>query len=149
MHIKNDTSSFEKMPTELTPILPTLEWLCTELMEVEVNSKAGASKSERKSDRNVYRSGYRSRQFNTKIGIVHLMVPKLRKGGYVPFFVNDKKKSETILLNIIQDAYTDEISVCKINQATKILGIDYITDEQISNLTFGLKKQVNEFKNRS
>jgi transposase-like protein len=151
VYSENNTSLFEKMPSkfisESAPILSTLEWLCMKIMEVEVNYKVGALKSQRKYERKVYRSGYRPRRFDTRIGTLNLMIPKLRKGGYIPFFVNDEEKAEIVLLNIIQEAYTDDISVSKIGKATKILGIDFISDDQISQITSGLKKQVNEFKN--
>jgi len=32
------------------------------------------------------------------------MVPKIRNGGYVPFFVTAKKRSEEALIGIIQEA---------------------------------------------
>jgi len=39
-------------------------------------------------------SGYRVRRFDTRLGTLYLMVPKLRSGGYVPFFVVERKRSE-------------------------------------------------------
>jgi transposase-like protein len=59
-------------------------------MEVEVTAKINASKSERNSQRTGYRSGYRVRRFDTRLGTMYLFVPKIRKGGYVPFFVTEK-----------------------------------------------------------
>lgn len=34
---------------------------------------------------------YRVRRFDTRLGTIYLTVPKLRNGGYVPFFVVEKK----------------------------------------------------------
>jgi len=33
------------------------------------------------------------------------MVPKVRKGGYIPFFVTERKRSEVALLSSIQEAF--------------------------------------------
>jgi len=58
-------------------------------MEAEVIQ---AQKSERTDTRTGYRSGYRVRRFDTRMGTMYLFVPKLRKGGYVPFFVSAFKR---------------------------------------------------------
>ena len=60
-------------------------------MDVEVTAKINASKSERNPQRAGYRLGYRVRRFDTRMGTMYLFVPKLRNGGYVPFFVTEKK----------------------------------------------------------
>jgi putative transposase len=75
--------------TEEDPMLSMLKWLCEQLMEAEVTSKIKASKSERTDQRTGYRSGYRVRRFDTRMGTMYLFVPKLRNGGYIPFFVTE------------------------------------------------------------
>ncbi len=127
----NSTPSFHEMLLkfigEADPMLSMLQWLCDEMMEAELKSKIGASKSERNSKRTAYRSGYRSRRFDTRMGTMYLMVPKLRKGGYIPFFINEKKRSEVALLNVIQEAYINGVSTRKIEKLAKSLGIDSIS----------------------
>jgi len=54
------------------------------------------------------------------------MVPKLRKGGYVPFFVTAKKRSEEALISIIQEAYINGVSTRKIERLAKEMGIEGI-----------------------
>ena len=44
------------------------------------------------------------------MGTVYLLVPKVRKGGYVPFFVTARKRSETALMSVIQEAYVNGVS---------------------------------------
>jgi transposase-like protein len=99
----NSTVSFEKMLmkfiSEEDPMQSMLKWLCERLMEVEVESKLCAEKSERNKERQGYRSGYRVRRFDTRMGTMYLMVPKIRNGGYIPFFVEAKKRSEAALMN--------------------------------------------------
>ena len=62
------------------------------LMEAEVEVIVGADRSERTEKRKNYRSGYRDRRFDTRLGSMDLKIPKLRTGGYVPCFLNHGKR---------------------------------------------------------
>lgn len=148
----NSNATFEEMLlnfiTAKDPMLEMLTWLCDKLMEVEFASKVGAEKSERSNIRTQYRAGYRPRRFDTRMGTLFLMVPKPRKGGYVPFFVNSKKRCEVALMDVIKEAYINGVSTRKIERLAKSMGIDGISHGQISNITKELQTQVNEFLNR-
>ena len=50
------------------------------LMEIEAEQKVGAKKHEHNSNRKSYFSGYRPRRFDTRLGTIYLMVPKIKKG---------------------------------------------------------------------
>ncbi len=70
-HKKNITDLTELLlqcVTQPDPMLSMLEWLCTQLMEAEVDQQLGAEKSERVDSRNGYRSGYRPRRLDTRMG---------------------------------------------------------------------------------
>ena len=148
----NSTVSFEKMLLKFIsdedPMQSMLKWLCERLMEAEVNSKLCAEKSERNKERQGYRSGYRVRRFDTRMGTIYLMVPKIRNGGYIPFFVESKKRSEAALMNVIQEAYVNGVSTRKIDKLAKSLGIESISRGQVSVITKELNKQVDAFRNR-
>ena len=131
------------------PLLEMMGWLCRELMEVEVNQRTGAEKSSRGEGRTGYRSGYRSRRFDTRLGSLELKVPKLRKGGYVPFFVERRQRSEAALISVIQDIYINGVSTRKVKKLVEDMGIKHISAGEISNLTKGLDEQVEAFRNRS
>ena len=152
MVYQNSTLPFEKMlmkfVSEEDPMLSMLKWLCERLMEAEVDTKLGAEKSERVSNRQGYRSGYRIRRFDTRLGTMYLMVPKIRNGGYIPFFVEAKKRSEAALMNVIQEAYVNGVSTRKIEKLTKTLGIESISHSQVSAITKDLNEQVEAFRNR-
>jgi putative transposase len=152
MVYSNSTVSFEKMlmkfMSEADPMLSMLKWLCEQLMEAEVTSKVNAAKSERTPERSGYRSGYRVRRFDTRMGSIYLFVPKLRKGGYIPFFISEKKRSEVALMNVIQEAYINGVSTRKIEKFAKSLGIDSISRSQVSEITKELNDQVAAFRNR-
>ena len=56
------------------------------LMELEVESRAGAAYGEKNPERLAQRNGYRDRIWDTRAGAVELRIPKLRKGSYFPGF---------------------------------------------------------------
>jgi putative transposase len=152
MAYENSTLSLEKMllsfMSEQDPMQSMLQWLCEQLMDVEVASKIQANKSERTDERKGYRSGYRVRRFDTRMGTMYLFVPKLRQGGYIPFFVSEKSRSETALINVIQEAYINGVSTRKIKRLAQSLGIESISHGQVSNITRELNEQVQAFRNR-
>ena len=132
------------------PMLSMLEWLCEQMMEAEVSMKLSADKSERSEERSGYRSGYRPRRLDTRLGTLYLMVPKIRQGGYIPFFVNAYKRSEAALVQVIQEAYyVNGVSTRKIERLAKQLGIEGISRSQVSEMTKGLNEQIDAFRNRA
>jgi transposase-like protein len=153
MAYPDSTVPFEKMlfqfMTAEDPMLAMLEWLCAQLMEVEITTKIGAAKSERNTSRNEYRAGYRPRRFDTRMGTIYLMVPKPRKGGYVPFFVSERKRSEAALMSVIQEAFVNGVSTRKIERLAKALGIQSISKGQVSQITKELNDQVTAFRSRT
>src|SRR5690554_4964789 len=106
MAYHKNTLSLEKMLlkflAEPDPMLAMLEWLCHQLMEVEIENKLNAGKGEHSPERVGYRSGTRVRRFDTRMGTMYLLVPKVRKGGYVPFFVTERKRSEQALMQVVR-----------------------------------------------
>lgn len=131
------------------PMLSMLEWLCEQMMEAEVSLKLNADKSERSDGRSGYRYGYRPKRLDTRLGTIYLMVPKVRQGGYIPFFVNAYKRSEAALVAVVQEAYVNGVSTRKIERLAKQLGIEGISRSQGSEMTKGLNDQVEEFRNRA
>lgn len=118
-------------------------------MEAEVSSQLGAEKNEQSQDRSSYRSGYRPRQLDTCMGTIYLMVPKVRKGGYIPFFITERKRSELALIQVIQEAYVQGVSTRKIEKLAKKLGIENISRSQVSEMSKGLNEQAETFRKRA
>jgi transposase-like protein len=144
--------SFEKMLlkfiSESDPMLSMLQWLCHKMMEVEVANKLGAAKNEHSEERKGYLSGTRVRRFDTRMGTIYLVVPKVRKGGYVPFFVTEKKRSEQALLQVVQEAFINGISTRKIERLAQSLGIESISASQVSEINKELDEQIKAFRER-
>ena len=150
-HKKNNTDLTELLlqcVTQPDPMLSMLEWLCTQLMEAEVDQQLCAEKSERSESRNGYRSGYRPRRLDTRMGTMYLMVPKVRQGGYIPFFVTERKRSEAALIQVVQEAFVQGVSTRKMEKLAQSLGIENLSRSQVSEITKGLNEQVNEFRSR-
>jgi putative transposase len=131
------------------PMLSMLEWLCAQLMEAEVSEQVGAEKSERADSRSGYRCGYRPRRLDTRMGTMYLMVPKVRQGGYIPFFVTERKRSEAALIQVVQEAFVQGVSTRKMEKLAHSLGIENLSRSQVSEMTKGLNEQVYEFRRRS
>ena len=150
-HKKNNTNLTELLlqcMTQPDPMLSMLEWLCTRLMEAEVDQQLGAEKSQRTDGRSGYHSGYRPRRLDTRMGTMYLMVPKVRQGGYIPFFVTERKRSEAALIQVVQEAFVQGVSTRKMEKLAQSLGIENLSRSQVSEMTKGLNEQVNEFRNR-
>ncbi len=65
-----------------------LQWITNQLMELEVNNlKTQAEKGTHSETRKTYINGYRVRRWNTRLGTIYLTIPKVRMGGYQPFFL--------------------------------------------------------------
>jgi len=149
---KKDTTFFEnkllEFITEEDPLLEMLKWVTEKLVEVEVAHKVKAEKGKHTNERLGYRSGTRVRRFDTRLGTIYLVIPKLRKGGYIPFFVTEKRRSEQALIEVIQETWKNGISTRKIDRVAKSLGIENISASQVSQINKGLDEMVDEFRNR-
>ena len=73
-------------------------------MELDVESLTGAAHGERSADRINHRNGYRDRDWETRAGTVELRIPKLRKGSYLPAFLEPRRMAEKALAAVIQEA---------------------------------------------
>lgn len=134
--------------TDEDPLLSMLQWVTDKLVEVEVAQKVKAEKGKHTPSRATYRCGTRVRRFDTRMGTLYLVIPKLRKGGYIPFFVTEKKRSEQALIQVVQEAWKNGISTRKIDRVAKSLGIESISASQVSEINKGLDSMVDEFRTR-
>lgn len=130
------------------PIFEMLSWLLNEFMKAESENIVGAAKNQHSVERKTYFSGYRPRRFDTRLGTFYLLVPKLRNGGYIPFFLQEKKRSETALISLIQEAYVNGVSTRKVERLAKALGIEGLSAGQVSEITKGLSLEVEAWRNR-
>ena len=79
---------------------------------------------------------------------MYLLIPKVRNGGYVPFFVIERKRSEAALIQVVQEAFVQGVSTRKMDKLAKSLGIENLSRSQVSEMTKGLNEQVQSFRER-
>ena len=97
------------------PMKEMMEWMANQLMEIEVNClKTQAEKGSHSESRKTYRNGYRVRRWDTRMGTIYLTIPKVREGGYNPFFLINRQRSEAALMSVIQECWINGISTRKI-----------------------------------
>ena len=74
-----------------------------ELMELEVSEVVGAEPGERTPDRAAWRNGYWRREWDTRVGVIELGIPKLRRGSYFPHgLLEPRRRGEQALLAVVQ-----------------------------------------------
>jgi transposase-like protein len=124
------------------------ELLTDFVMEAEVTAKIGAEPHERNSERTTHRNGYRERRWDTRLGTLTLNVPKLREGGYVPSFIEHRKRSEQALISVIQEAVVKGVSTRKIEAVLEQFGIAGVSAGQVSQLCATMDEKVRQFGER-
>jgi putative transposase len=134
--------------SEDDPVLAMLDWVAHQMMLIEAEGKVGAEKRKHSKDRKTYFSGARVRRMDTRLGTIYLYVPKLRKGGYVPFFVTERKRSEMALATLVQEAFINGVSTRRIERLAQALGVENISASQVSEINKGLGNQVEAFRSR-
>ena len=130
------------------PLRAMAELVAGFLMEAEVTAKVGAEPHERSAERTTHRNGYRERRWDTRLGTLSLNVPKVREGGYVPSFIEHRKRSEQALISVIQEAVVKGVSTRKIEAVLAELGIAGVSAGQVSQLCAALDEKVGQFRER-
>jgi putative transposase len=128
------------------PLRTMAELITGFLMEAEVATKVGAEAHERSEQRTTHRNGYRDRRWDTRLGTLQLQVPKVREGGYVPSFIEHRKRSEQALISVIQEAVVKGVSTRKIEAVLEELGIAGVSAGQVSQLCAALDEKVRKFR---
>jgi transposase-like protein len=118
------------------------------LMNAEVSELIGAEPGERTPDRATWRNGYRSREWDTRVGVIELQIPKLRQGSYFPHgLLEPRKRGEQALLAVVQQAYVCGVSTRRVDQLVETLGLR-ISRSEVSRVCALLDEQVEAFRQR-
>lgn len=131
------------------PLREMAEMIAQFIMEAQVTAKVGAEPHERTPERTTHRNGYRERRWDTRLGTLMLNVPKVREGGYVPSFIEHRKRSEQALISVIQEAVVQGVSTRKIESVLAEFGIAGVSAGQVSQLCAALDEKVRQFRERS
>lgn len=119
-----------------------------QIMEVEVERLVGAALHEKSEDRQNQRNGYRVRRLDTRVGTLHLEIPKLRKGSYLPSFLEPYQRSEQALFSVIQESYVNGVSTRKVGEIIRALGVEGISKSEVSRICQALDAEVEAFRQR-
>ena len=125
-----------------------LRMLAEAFMELEIKSKTGAARYERREYRQSYRNGYRDRIWDTRAGTVPLRIPKLRVGSYFPSLLEPRRRAEQALLAVVQEAYVLGVSTRKMETLVQALGMDGISKSEVSRICGELDEEVNKWRRR-
>lgn len=79
-----------------------LRWVTDQMMRIESEAKVASAKGVQSRERSTYFSSIRIRRMDTRLGMIYLLVPKLRKGCYVPIFISERRRSEQALIAVVQ-----------------------------------------------
>ena len=125
-----------------------LSHVAERLMEFEVDERCGAVHGQRTDDRNNSRNGYRDRRWDTRAGTVDLRIPRLRKGSYLPAFLEPRRTAEKALVAVVQEAYIQGVSTRSVDNLVQAMGMTGISKSQVSRLCIEIDERVNAFLNR-
>lgn len=125
-----------------------LRMMVQALMELDVSTVIDASPYERRDNRLAYRNGYRRRIWQTRLGGIHLQIPKLRKGTYYPSFMAAHHEVEQILLEVIQRAFVEGARVPVLQNLLDSLSFSPPHSSQLALLAEQLDDIVCDFRER-
>jgi len=117
-------------------------------MGFEVEARCDATYGERTEDRANSRNGYRDRPWETRAGRVDLRIPKLRKGSYLPAFVEPRRTAEKALVAVVQEAYIQGVSTRSVDNLVQAMGMTGISKSQVSRLCLEIDERVDAFLQR-
>ena len=125
-----------------------LAFAAERMMEFEVEARTGAPAGVRSADRLTHRNGYRERPWETRAGRIDLSIPKLRKGSYLPSFLEPRRTAEKALTAVIQEAYVHGVSTRAVDDLVKAMGGSGVSKSQVSRLCEEIDERVNAFLSR-
>ncbi len=119
------------------------------LMSAEADAVCGAGYGERSTERTNSRNGYRSRDFDTRVGTIATRIPKLRAGSYFPdWLLERRRRAESALVTVVATSYLLGVSTRRMEKLVEQLGITRLSKSQVSAMAKDLDEQVESFRTR-
>jgi putative transposase len=119
------------------------------LMSAEADAVCGAPYGARSAERTNSRSGYRSRDFDTRAGTLEVAIPKLREGSYFPdWLLERRRRAEKALVSVVATSYLLGVSTRRMERLVEQLGITRLSKSQVSVMARELDEQVGDFRSR-
>ena len=90
------------------------------LLSADVDRVCGAEYGTVSEHRVNSRNGYRTRDWDTRVGTIELAIPKLRKGSYFPdWLLEPRRRAERALMQVIADCYLAGVSTRRVDKLVK------------------------------
>ena len=119
------------------------------LMSAEADAVCGAGYNERSPARTNSRNGYRSRDFDTRVGTIATRIPKLRTGSYFPdWLLQRRRRAESALVTVVATSYLLGVSTRQMEKLVEQLGITRLSKSQVSQMAKELDYHVEQFRTR-
>jgi len=95
-----------------------LAFAAERIMEAEVETQTGTAKGARSPLREVQRNRYREREWDTRAGRIALEIPKLRKGSYLPSFLEPRRTAGKALVALAIVSRTNGVPMARSRRPT-------------------------------
>lgn len=90
-----------------------LEEIFNQVLLAQSKEQIGADPYERTDERTAYRNGFRDRQLTTRVGHLHLRVPRHRNGDFSTELFERYQRSEQALVLAMIPSSIDDICSCR------------------------------------
>src|SRR5438445_3788193 len=119
------------------------------LMSADAQTLCNAGYGERSPVRTNSRNGYRTRDWDTRVGTVELAIPKLRHDSYFPaWLLEPRRRAEQAMVAVIAQCYVEGVSTRRVEDIAHAMGIHSLSKSQVSELVKSLDEKVTQFRNR-
>jgi transposase-like protein len=119
------------------------------LMSADVDALCNAAYGERSEERTNRRNGYRERVWDTRVRTIELAIPKLRQGSYFPeWLLERRRRAERALIAAVAECYLLGVSTRRVENLVNTLGIERISESQVSEMARSLDAMVESFRDR-
>ena len=116
-------------------------------MEAEVSELTGLPRGERNPDARLTHRN-RERRWYTRVGTIELGVPRVRDGSYLPSLLEPRRRTERVLLAVVQEAYVSGVSTRRVDDLIRAFGIEGMSRSEVSRICGALDAEVEAFRHR-
>jgi transposase-like protein len=123
--------------------------LANAMMSAQADQVCGAGYGERSAERVNRRNGYRSREWDTRVGTVELAVPTLREGSFFPdWLLTRRRRAEQALVTVVATAYLLGFFTRRVERLAEQPEVKSLSRSQVSEMAAHLGGQVAAFQQR-
>ena len=125
-----------------------LEEIFNQVLIAQSKEQIGADPYERTDERTAYRNGFRDRQLTTRVGHLHLRVPRHRNGDFSTELFERYQRSEQALVLAMMEMVVNGVSTRKVENITEELCGKKFSKSTVSALCEKLDPVVKAFQTR-